>query len=72
MIADLLNDVCKVENTGRDTDVENRRGREKRKIYTNEFKYQVILEASTDTSLYDIDIAEKEGINKSKKKWRCA
>ena len=64
MIANLLNDVCKVENTSRDS-IENRRRRDKRKIYTNEFKYQVILEASSDASLYDIDFTEKYEISKS-------
>ena len=76
VIADIIEDVCKVENTGRDIKVEKRRGRDKRKTYTNEFKYQVILEADSDSSLYDIDVAEKYGISKSliarwKKKSRC-
>ena len=64
VIANLLNDVCKIENTSRDS-IENRRRRDKRKIYTNEFKYQVILEASSDASLYDIDFTEKYEISKS-------
>ena len=53
VIANLLKDVCNVENTGNDSNAENRRGRDKRKTYTNEFKYQVILETSSDASLYD-------------------
>ena len=63
VMADLIDDICKAENKGRDSNAENRRGRDKRKTYTNEFKYQVILEASSDTSLYDI-VAEKYGISK--------
>ena len=36
----------------------------------NEFKYQVILKVSSDASLYEIDVAEKNGIRKSEKKLR--
>ena len=52
-------DVFKVENTDRDSNVETRRGREREKTYTNEFKHQVILEARSDALLYDIDVAGK-------------
>ena len=48
-----------------ETQTENRRGRAKRKSYTNAFKYSVIEEAFSNKGMSDVEVAEQYGINKS-------
>ena len=45
------------------SNVEKRKDKDKRKIYTNEFACQVMIKVSSLASLYDNDVAEKLEVN---------
>ena len=70
ILAKVSQDVNNTETADDTVKNEKRKGQATKKSYTNEFKCKVLSEAKLST-FYDIDIAEKYGLNKSLvSKWK--